>query len=205
MYHKVTHINRNMCLISCPQGYQHPHTTASGLARQINGANSNGLLEFVVDRPGDVFDGTPLKYVLSKLKNTLNEEDATAIIMAYESEDESSDQIQDGQLNDRFRRSLDDLVRNTLLQALQEELERRRQRYMLQNARRIAPKPASSMVVSKKRARGSEEDSCSVCLETFNGNQQTVITPCRHSFHQRCLALWVQSGHPTCPLCRAEL
>ena len=33
---------------------------------------------------------------------------------------------------------------------------------------------------------------------------EIVKTPCRHIFHYQCLKAWLDTGHQTCPLCRAS-
>ncbi|RCV11383.1 hypothetical protein SETIT_2G181600v2 [Setaria italica] len=49
-----------------------------------------------------------------------------------------------------------------------------------------------------------EEKACTICLETFLVEEQVVVTPCNHMFHQGCIAPWVKS-HGTCPVCRSAL
>lgn len=57
-----------------------------------------------------------------------------------------------------------------------------------------------------KSIHEEEEDGdgkCSICLETFVGNEQVVVTPCNHMFHEECLLPWVKR-HGQCPVCRHE-
>ncbi|NP_001288484.1 RING finger protein 165 [Zea mays] len=49
-----------------------------------------------------------------------------------------------------------------------------------------------------------EEKVCTICLETFLPGEQVAVTPCNHTFHQGCIAPWVQ-GHGSCPVCRFAL
>ncbi|KAJ0964301.1 hypothetical protein J5N97_029423 [Dioscorea zingiberensis] len=52
----------------------------------------------------------------------------------------------------------------------------------------------------------SHEGCCSVCLDEFEMMDKVRwITGCRHVFHRRCIDRWIDSGHRTCPLCRAPL
>jgi hypothetical protein len=48
----------------------------------------------------------------------------------------------------------------------------------------------------------TETDECPICQETIDENG--VVTPCGHEFHEQCLAQW-EVGHNTCPLCRTIL
>jgi len=54
---------------------------------------------------------------------------------------------------------------------------------------------------------GSEEavdnDDCAICFSAMD-RQTAYATECKHTFHVKCLQLWVNRA-PTCPLCRANL
>lgn len=39
---------------------------------------------------------------------------------------------------------------------------------------------------------------CSICLHTI---EETVVLPCEHAFHKRCLEKWFQYKHE-CPICK---
>ncbi|XP_052172099.1 RING-H2 finger protein ATL51-like [Diospyros lotus] len=44
---------------------------------------------------------------------------------------------------------------------------------------------------------------CAVCLSEFTEGEEVQVLPeCGHSFHARCINLWLRSN-PSCPLCRA--
>eukprot|EP00931_Biecheleriopsis_adriatica_P104990 TRINITY_DN79595_c0_g1_i1.p1 TRINITY_DN79595_c0_g1~~TRINITY_DN79595_c0_g1_i1.p1 ORF type:complete len:383 (-),score=46.78 TRINITY_DN79595_c0_g1_i1:167-1255(-) len=45
---------------------------------------------------------------------------------------------------------------------------------------------------------------CSICLGTWEEGDCIKITPCRHIFHEECLATWLQSSC-TCAMCRKDL
>ncbi|RRT63072.1 hypothetical protein B296_00042997 [Ensete ventricosum] len=51
-----------------------------------------------------------------------------------------------------------------------------------------------------------EEDGkdCTICLEAFVPNDQVLVTPCNHMFHNDCLVPWVKS-QGKCPVCRFVL
>ena len=51
-----------------------------------------------------------------------------------------------------------------------------------------------------------KDNFCPICLETF-GARKVSITPCKHTYHQKCLGEWMQfkknGGYAvTCPGCR---
>lgn len=46
---------------------------------------------------------------------------------------------------------------------------------------------------------------CSVCFEeiTKNDNLIQCVSTCKNYFHNDCIQMWLNTGHNTCPLCRA--
>lgn len=50
-------------------------------------------------------------------------------------------------------------------------------------------------------AAGTE---CPICLCQIEGGDQTMVTPCQHSFHRECLQRWMEE-QLICPVCRARL
>lgn len=52
---------------------------------------------------------------------------------------------------------------------------------------------------------------CPICFAAFKSDDVVVNLPCTHNFHVDCggsgggLAVWVRSGHSTCPCCRAPV
>jgi hypothetical protein len=46
---------------------------------------------------------------------------------------------------------------------------------------------------------------CSICLEPLSDQERPIVrTPCRHCFHEECLAHWCEN-RLTCPLCRQQV
>jgi len=45
---------------------------------------------------------------------------------------------------------------------------------------------------------------CSICLEDWAPSDKIKVTPCRHVFHEDCLAHWLQKAC-TCAVCRQDL
>ena len=46
-------------------------------------------------------------------------------------------------------------------------------------------------------------DDCPICIASIKVADKIAILPCRHVFHEACLAPWFQQ-HNSCPTCRAE-
>ncbi|KAH7686280.1 Anaphase-promoting complex (APC) subunit 11 protein [Dioscorea alata] len=45
---------------------------------------------------------------------------------------------------------------------------------------------------------------CVICLESFEPNEQVLVTPCNHMFHHDCFVPWLKS-QGKCPICRFSL
>ena len=47
---------------------------------------------------------------------------------------------------------------------------------------------------------------CSICFEEIKEGEELTkcVITCKNAFHKNCMKLWLESGHDTCPLCRAE-
>jgi hypothetical protein len=45
---------------------------------------------------------------------------------------------------------------------------------------------------------------CAICLEIWQPSDSIKVTPCRHAFHEACLASWLQTSC-TCAMCRLDL
>ena len=54
----------------------------------------------------------------------------------------------------------------------------------------------------KEKEVEKEEIICPICLDSIE--DQSVITSCKHVFHEECLSMWIIDHH-TCPYCRSEL
>tara|TARA_Y100000591_G_scaffold306556_1_gene305109 strand:+ start:1482 stop:2498 length:1017 start_codon:yes stop_codon:yes gene_type:complete len=51
----------------------------------------------------------------------------------------------------------------------------------------------------------SQQITCSICLEDFNTDTNTMFTSCGHRFHYSCINIWLRSGHDSCPMCRTGI
>ena len=50
----------------------------------------------------------------------------------------------------------------------------------------------------------NQDEDCSICYESMIDDDDTITTPCNHTFHKDCLKKWVINKN-NCPLCRSEL
>jgi hypothetical protein len=59
-------------------------------------------------------------------------------------------------------------------------------------------KPETAMITA--------DGACSICFEDMKSGDELTRCEltCKNSFHFGCMKLWLDSGHNTCPLCRAE-
>ncbi|KAJ4977011.1 hypothetical protein NE237_002117 [Protea cynaroides] len=62
----------------------------------------------------------------------------------------------------------------------------------------------SNSSYSKEEGKDDDGKNCSICLEDFVPNEELLITPCKHMFHDECILPWVKS-HGQCPVCRFAL
>ncbi|XP_051186094.1 uncharacterized protein [Lolium perenne] len=88
----------------------------------------------------------------------------------------------------------------------QDFIRRHRERIRLAAAAAAeAEEPASkkAMVALRVPAAGEvPEQDCAVCLEDFAaGGRKLRTMPCSHSFHQRCIFVWLLVNR-RCPMCR---
>lgn len=46
---------------------------------------------------------------------------------------------------------------------------------------------------------------CAVCLEDMTRGDATRTLPCMHTYHAKCVELWLHKGANRCPLCNAKI
>ena len=49
-----------------------------------------------------------------------------------------------------------------------------------------------------------DEPHCSICLVEYEEDEELVALPCKHVYHEDCVASWCQN-HTRCPLCNFDL
>ncbi|KAL2556305.1 E3 ubiquitin-protein ligase [Forsythia ovata] len=64
-----------------------------------------------------------------------------------------------------------------------------------------------SSFISRVGARKRDLDPCcAVCLNNLEAcDKVRELGNCLHVFHSKCLDYWIDQGHQTCPMCRANL
>ncbi|CAH1277036.1 RNF103 [Branchiostoma lanceolatum] len=45
-------------------------------------------------------------------------------------------------------------------------------------------------------------EDCAICLEEYEVGCSLLGLPCGHSFHERCIMMWLSAGNHCCPVCR---
>ncbi|CAN6348934.1 unnamed protein product [Urochloa humidicola] len=69
--------------------------------------------------------------------------------------------------------------------------------------------PACAEVVAgldkaKYNGSGDDDNECAICMMEYAIDEDQSVMPCKHRFHQKCLAGWLALSH-FCPLCRHVL
>jgi hypothetical protein len=72
-----------------------------------------------------------------------------------------------------------------------------------------APPASQAAVASLSHASiqpcdAARSSKCPVCLLLFDVDEEVVLMPCKHRFHEGCIIPWLQKTN-SCPVCRHEL
>lgn len=57
---------------------------------------------------------------------------------------------------------------------------------------------------SQYRKSTCGNETCSICLEDFEVEEEIQLAPCNHGYHVHCLSYWLSIKN-TCPMCHAVL
>jgi hypothetical protein len=80
---------------------------------------------------------------------------------------------------------------------------------LLEKQIRLDESPQSSAAKMPPPAAGGEEEQniCPICRDDENpmNNDNSIRTPCKHTFHKECLKEWCQTSNTTCPSCRTDI
>lgn len=49
-----------------------------------------------------------------------------------------------------------------------------------------------------------EDDTCAICLDTYQDGDRLTVLPCRHAFHTGCIRPWLSGKSGVCPMCKRE-
>lgn len=71
----------------------------------------------------------------------------------------------------------------------------------------VTRQTASASSIDRLPTSKGEEvlgEDCCVCLAAFETEDVVATLPCRHRFHQKCIAKWLGECRKTCPMCGEE-
>lgn len=60
------------------------------------------------------------------------------------------------------------------------------------------------LLLKKETITLNQNETCTICLETFKKNDIISILNCNHRYHHDCIKRWTEKER-TCPLCRVIL
>lgn len=60
---------------------------------------------------------------------------------------------------------------------------------------------AAKSLKEKEKEKDEDGKRCAICLEDFEANEEVMLTPCNHMFHEDCIVPWLTSKGQ-CPICR---
>ncbi|XP_027347418.1 uncharacterized protein LOC113858843 [Abrus precatorius] len=63
---------------------------------------------------------------------------------------------------------------------------------------------ASNSFKEKEREKDEDGKRCAICLEDFEANEEVMLTPCKHMFHEDCIVPWL-TNKGQCPVCRSVI
>ncbi|KAI9110991.1 hypothetical protein K1719_018111 [Acacia pycnantha] len=87
-------------------------------------------------------------------------------------------------------------VNNNINSAIEQSIQ---QFYMVP-----ASKEAIASLKKFKVHGGVKVEPCTICLENFDHDDDLLIMPCEHIFHNSCIVRWLETCH-RCPLCRFQM
>ncbi|XP_034702508.1 uncharacterized protein LOC117927181 isoform X2 [Vitis riparia] len=93
----------------------------------------------------------------------------------------------------------------------QSRLTRAEQRAALEKLKKEIYKPllkrngnnVGEDIHEKEKEKDQDTETCVICLEDFKPEEEVMLTPCNHMFHEDCIVPWVKS-HGQCPICRLQ-
>jgi hypothetical protein len=70
------------------------------------------------------------------------------------------------------------------------------------NREDTAPKKVLTQDQFNKLSKGYSTKTCNICLEV---NNDSVVLPCGHFFHEECISKWLLEKSISCPTCRKDV
>lgn len=65
-------------------------------------------------------------------------------------------------------------------------------------------KPNMKINIKTSKYIGENNESCTICSDDIENNQDIIELKCKHIFHPNCIEEWVMYK-PECPVCRGEV
>jgi len=92
--------------------------------------------------------------------------------------------------------------------ALRRERRRRLEEFIQNSMENDAPKPEQATddmisTLDTNKQEANSNDSCVICLTTFETDDMVTKTKCNHQFHQECISTWLKTNI-SCPICRCN-
>eukprot|EP00276_Gloeochaete_wittrockiana_P000603 CAMPEP_0184670594 /NCGR_PEP_ID=MMETSP0308-20130426/82849_1 /TAXON_ID=38269 /ORGANISM="Gloeochaete witrockiana, Strain SAG 46.84" /LENGTH=158 /DNA_ID=CAMNT_0027117389 /DNA_START=295 /DNA_END=771 /DNA_ORIENTATION=- len=56
----------------------------------------------------------------------------------------------------------------------------------------------------QKTSDGCDDNTCSICINEYQVDEELRALPCAHRFHRNCIDPWLKGKH-TCPLCKLDV
>lgn len=98
---------------------------------------------------------------------------------------------------------------------IREEIIEKKKKYMIKKKEKKYIKDGKLTTnyineLNKRNPINEISDNCSICLEKITKNHKYVTLNCSHTFHKKCLQLWIKKqtseyNNPTCPLDRVVI
>lgn len=49
-----------------------------------------------------------------------------------------------------------------------------------------------------------EDETCVICLDSYEEGDKITTLPCGHLFHSRCIMVWFSGSNGLCPICKRD-